>query len=186
MRQLFQNFTRSTRGLRRTLTVGAVLATVGVAGIATAQRTPTRQFTEEDVSQILRELRGVDPDTYYIRLPVFRLGRIVDTATYGTLPITEVRRVATVLNPIEALELILETKPDLVITAQVLPRMSGVDLACALAAMPATKGIPVALLTSLDPDHPDLRALPMNVGLIRRGKQFGDDLADVLQRFHIT
>jgi CheY-like chemotaxis protein len=95
-------------------------------------------------------------------------------------------RVATVLNPIEALELILETKPDLVITAQVMPRMSGVDLACALAAMPATKAIPVALLTSLDPDHADLRALPMNVGLIRRGAHFGDDLADVLQRFNIT
>lgn len=95
-------------------------------------------------------------------------------------------RVATVLNPVEALELILETKPDLVITAQVMPRMSGVDLACALAAMPATKSIPVALLTSLDPDHPDLKALPMNVGLIRRGARFGDDLADVLQRFNIT
>jgi CheY-like chemotaxis protein len=95
-------------------------------------------------------------------------------------------RVSAVLNPIEALELILETKPDLVITAQVMPRMSGVDLACALAAMPATRSIPVALLTSLDPDHPELRALPMNVGLIRRGPQFGDDLADVLQRFNIT
>ncbi len=95
-------------------------------------------------------------------------------------------RVSTVLNPIEALELILETKPDLVITAQVMPRMSGVDLACALASMPSTKAIPVALLTSLDPDHPDLKPLPMNVGLIRRGAQFGDDLADVLQRFNIT
>ena len=95
-------------------------------------------------------------------------------------------RCSNVLNPIEALELILETRPDLVITAQVMPRMSGVDLACALAAMPATRRIPVALLTSLDPDHPDLTPLPMNVGLIRRGAQFGDDLADVLQRFHIT
>ena len=95
-------------------------------------------------------------------------------------------RISNVLNPIEALELILETRPDLVITAQVMPRMSGVDLACALAAMPATRRIPVALLTSLNPDHPDLAALPMNVGLIRRGAQFGDDLADVLQRFHIT
>jgi CheY-like chemotaxis protein len=94
--------------------------------------------------------------------------------------------VSSVLNPIEALELILETKPDLVITAQVMPRMSGVDLACALASMPATRTIPVALLTSLDPDHPDLKPLPMNVGLIRRGPQFGDDLADVLQRFNIT
>ena len=95
-------------------------------------------------------------------------------------------RVATVMNPIEALELILETKPDMVITAQVMPRLSGVDLACALASMPATKSIPVALLTSLDPEHPDLKQLPMNVGLIRRGANFGDDLADVLQRFNIT
>ena len=95
-------------------------------------------------------------------------------------------RVTTVTNPIEALELILETKPNLVITAQVMPRLSGVDLACALSAMPATRHIPIALLTSLDPDHPDLQALPINVGLIRRGAQFGDDLADVLQRFNIT
>lgn len=95
-------------------------------------------------------------------------------------------RVSNVTNPIEALELILETKPDFVITAQIMPRLSGVDLACALSAMPATKSIPIALLTSLDPDHPDLKALPMNVGLIRRGAQFGDDLADVLQRFNIT
>src|SRR3546814_17709079 len=77
-------------------------------------------------------------------------------------------RSSTGLNPSEALELILETRPDLVITAQVMPRMSGVDLACALAAMPATTAIPVALLTSLDPDHADLRALPMNVGQIGR------------------
>src|SRR3546814_20923481 len=88
-------------------------------------------------------------------------------------------RVSTVLNPIEALELILETKPDLVITTQVMPRMSGVDLTCALAAMPATKAIPVALLTSLDPDYADLRALPMSVGLFRRGTPFGDYLAAV-------
>src|SRR3546814_17655773 len=79
-------------------------------------------------------------------------------------------RVSTVLNPIEALELILETKPDLVITTQVMPRMSGVDLTCALAAMPATKAIPVALLTSLDPAPADRRAPPLTVGLIRRGK----------------
>jgi hypothetical protein len=53
-------------------------------------------------------------------------------------------------------------------------------------AMPATKTIPVALLTSLEPGHPDLAPLPMNTGLIRRGPRFGDDLADVLQRFGIT
>jgi CheY-like chemotaxis protein len=95
-------------------------------------------------------------------------------------------RVSTVLDPIEAFEIVLESKPDLVVTTMVMPRMSGVDLACALSAMPTTKHIPVAVLTSLEPNHPDLKALPINVGLIRRGESFGTDLADVLQRFDIT
>ena len=95
-------------------------------------------------------------------------------------------RVSTVLNPFEAIELIIEQKPDMVITAMVMPTLSGVDLACALAAMPATKGIAVAVLTSLDRNHSDLKQLPVKTGLIRRGEDFGDDLADVLQRFGIT
>ena len=95
-------------------------------------------------------------------------------------------RVSTVNDPLEAIGLVMETKPDLVITAMVMSRMSGVDLACALAAMPATRDIPVAVLTSLDAGHADLKSLPMTVGLIRRGEPFGDDLADVLQRFKIT
>ncbi|MEQ9609657.1 MAG: response regulator [Kiloniellaceae bacterium] len=130
-------------------------------------------FNVEDVTVMDKEVTLVLPQRSAAKV----VGRELAACGY---------RVSNVLNPIEALELILETKPDLVITAQVMPRMSGVDLACALAAMPATKSIPVALLTSLDPDHADLRALPMNVGLIRRGAQFGDDLADVLQRFKIT
>jgi len=95
-------------------------------------------------------------------------------------------RVSTVLDPIEAFEIVLDTKPDMVITTAVMPRLSGIDLACALAAMPSTRDIPVAVLTSLDLNHPDLKALPLNVGLIRRGPQFGTDLADTLARFNIT
>jgi CheY-like chemotaxis protein len=95
-------------------------------------------------------------------------------------------RVSTVLDPLEAIGLIVETRPDLVITTVVMPRLSGIDLACAMAAMPSTRNIPVAVLTSLEPNHPDLAALPMNAGLIRRGPSFGDDLADVLHRFNIT
>lgn len=148
---------------------------VAVDDVAAVLRQLPQQntFNVEDVTVMDRDVTLVLPQRSAAKV----VGRELAACGY---------RVSTVLNPIEALELILETKPDLVITAQVMPRMSGVDLACALAAMPATRTIPVALLTSLDPDHPDLRALPMNVGLIRRGKQFGDDLADVLQRFHIT
>ncbi len=95
-------------------------------------------------------------------------------------------RVSTVLDPIEAFQIVLETRPDLIITTAVMPRLSGIDFACALASMPVTKQIPVAVLTSLEPNHPDLKALPMSVGIIRRGAQFGTDLADTLQRFGIT
>ena len=95
-------------------------------------------------------------------------------------------RVSTVLDPIEAFEIVLESKPDLVVTTVVMPRLSGVDLACALSAMPSTRQIPVAVLTSLPLNHPDLKALPINVGLIRRDKNFGADLADILQKFDIT
>lgn len=95
-------------------------------------------------------------------------------------------RVSTVLDPIEAFQIVLETRPDLIITTAVMPRLSGIDFACAVAAMPVTSQIPVAVLTSLEPNHPDLKALPMSVGIIRRGDQFGTDLADTLQRFGIT
>ena len=95
-------------------------------------------------------------------------------------------RVSTVIDAFEALHLIVVTKPDLVITGMVMPGLSGVDLACALAGMPITRNIAVAVLTSLEPNHPDLAALPMKAGLIRRGHQFGDDLAYVLERFRIT
>lgn len=95
-------------------------------------------------------------------------------------------RVSTVLDPMDALALAVSLKPDLVITGMVMPRLSGVDLACALTAMPATRKIPVALLTSLERGHADLADLPMSCGLIRRGNQFGDDLAMVLDRFGIT
>ncbi|WP_417317467.1 response regulator [Emcibacter sp.] len=95
-------------------------------------------------------------------------------------------RVSTVLDSLDAFEIILETKPDLVITTAVMPRLSGIDLACALKSMPTTKNVAVAILTSMELDHPDLKALPMSVGIIRRGEHFGNDLAEVLQRFGIT
>ncbi|OUS18725.1 hypothetical protein A9Q97_00480 [Rhodospirillales bacterium 47_12_T64] len=95
-------------------------------------------------------------------------------------------RVTSLTEPLEAISMILETKPDLIITSMVMSRLGGADLACALKAMPSTRSTHVAVLTSLPPEHPDMLALPMSVGVIRRGTTFGDDLADVLQKFNIT
>ncbi len=95
-------------------------------------------------------------------------------------------RVVNVNRSFEALELAVQSRPDLVIAAAMLDRLSGVDLACALHAMPTTRGIPFALLTSFEWGHPELDGLPPTAALIRKGPKFGDDLAEALSRFGIT
>lgn len=95
-------------------------------------------------------------------------------------------RVTGVASTFSALELIVRTQPDLVVASAVLPDLTGVDLAIALSTMPTTAKVPTALLTSYDRDHVSLRGLPDRVPVVRKGAQFGDDLADALQALKIT
>ncbi|TAD91904.1 MAG: DNA-binding response regulator [Alphaproteobacteria bacterium] len=95
-------------------------------------------------------------------------------------------RVVNVQRSFEALEMAVQSRPDLVISAAMLDVLSGVDLACALNAMPSTRGIPFALLTSFEWGHPELDGLPPTAAIIRKGPKFGDDLAEALSRFGIT
>lgn len=91
-----------------------------------------------------------------------------------------------VRNALEALSLAVKTKPDLVLASAELDELSGIDLACALSAMPPTKDIPFALLTSYDKNSPRLKDLPESAAVLHKGSRFGDELADVLERFNIT
>lgn len=95
-------------------------------------------------------------------------------------------RVVTEPSTLSAIGTVMRTKPDLVIATAVMSGMSGIDLACALDAMPATRSIPVALLTSLDAADVQLRALPHRVPVIQKGDQFGEDLAIALSKLSIT
>ncbi|MBF0324443.1 response regulator [Magnetospirillum moscoviense] len=95
-------------------------------------------------------------------------------------------RTSVVRNPFEALEMVVHTKPDMVVASMELGSLSGVDLGCALSAMPVTQGIPFAVFTSYAWGHPKLAGLPPRAALIRKGPQFGDDLAECLSRFGIT
>ncbi|MBT3395566.1 MAG: hypothetical protein HOB82_06740 [Alphaproteobacteria bacterium] len=95
-------------------------------------------------------------------------------------------RVVNVPSPFEALEQIALTKPDLAIATAVLEGLSGVDLACAVRAMPATRALRFALMTSFEPGHDALKALPKDVPIIRKGPDLPDDLAEVLYRFEMT
>lgn len=94
-------------------------------------------------------------------------------------------RVTSVANSFQGLELVLTTRPDLVIASTLVDALGGVDLACALVAMPPTRGLPVTILTSFTPTHPELARLPDGVAIIRKGEAFADDLERAFKRFGI-
>ncbi len=94
-------------------------------------------------------------------------------------------RTNTVTSTFDAFPLIVRTQPDLVIISAVMPELDGLDLAAALVAMPTTRNIPTALITSLDPDNEHLKMLPDKVPVIFKGPSFGDDLAEALSALFI-
>lgn len=89
-------------------------------------------------------------------------------------------RVTIVTSTIAALEQAVRARPDMIIISAVMSGLSGIDLTVALTAMPETRNIPVALITSLEPDDEQLGFVPDRVPVIRKGRSFGDDLARAL------
>lgn len=94
-------------------------------------------------------------------------------------------RMVNVASTMDAIQLIPSMRPDLVIVSRVMPELSGVDLACALRAMPSTRGIPVALLASIERNDPHLNDLPKDVPVLRKGTNFSNDVADVFVKLGI-
>jgi CheY-like chemotaxis protein/HPt (histidine-containing phosphotransfer) domain-containing protein len=89
-------------------------------------------------------------------------------------------------NTLEALDYIRRVTPDLVVASAVMPGLTGVELLIMLKALPATRGIPCALLTSLVAGGHDLDALPADVPLIHKGQRFSEDFAQALAQLKIT
>jgi CheY-like chemotaxis protein len=89
-------------------------------------------------------------------------------------------RITIISDTLQAMARAVLAKPDVMIISAVMPGLSGIDLAIGLKAMPETRNIPVAVLTSLPKDHPQLKMLPETVPIIRKGDNFGDDLAKAL------
>jgi len=88
-------------------------------------------------------------------------------------------------NSFKAIEIAAMTHPDLVIVTGVLDVLSGVDVVSAFRAMPATKDIPVALVTADTREEAVADGLPDSVPVIRKGTDFGDDQTDALSEVGI-
>lgn len=95
-------------------------------------------------------------------------------------------RVTIVPEPLRALEMLLVARPDLICASGILDGLSSVDFACALRAMPISRDIPVALITTLSRTDSNLAGLPGDVPMIRKGAEFSDDIADALSSLGIT
>ncbi len=95
-------------------------------------------------------------------------------------------RVVTETEPFNAIETAVRTSPELIIASAVMETLSGIDLACALHAMPASRDLPFMLLTSLDPEHACFADLPHSVPVVRKVENFSDDLAVGLAILGIT
>jgi len=151
------------------------------------------QVTDTDVPAVMRSLpakRSADIDFGPIEQKNVEVLMVVPEKAMARIVERELAacgyRTSVVRNPFEALETVVHTRPDMVVASMELGVLTGVDLGCALAAMPVTQGIPFAVLTSYSWGHPKLAGLPPRAALIRKGPQFGDDLAESLARFNIT
>ena len=94
-------------------------------------------------------------------------------------------RVSMVADSLQAFGMVVQTKPDLVIISAVLPALDGIDLAMALSAMPSTRNIPLAVITSLDKDDDVLKLLPARVPVLFKGASFADDLFKALDNLFL-
>ena len=94
-------------------------------------------------------------------------------------------RVSVVPDTMLAFSLVTQTKPDLIIISAVMPALDGIDLAIGLSAMPSTRNIPMAVITSLDPDDDRLALLPRRVPVLYKGASFGDDLFKALDNLFL-
>lgn len=79
--------------------------------------------------------------------------------------------------PVEAIKLIMELKPNAVLSNKELNNMTGVELANVLGEIKATQNIPFALLTSSEVTPRDL---PKGSKIIRKGEDFVSDLTEYL------
>jgi CheY-like chemotaxis protein len=147
-----------------------------------------QQADEGDIRQMVRGLpvrRGVEID----EAPEVRdieVVLVMSPGTQQTFVERELRacgyRATAIPDTLKALAYATRAKPDMMIVSAVMPQISGIDLALALAAIPTTRNIPVAVITSLDAGDSQLKVLPKSVALIRKTSAFGDDLTKALQQ----
>jgi len=143
---------------------------------------------EIDVSQLMRKLPNKGGfDVGDVVVSEIEVMLVMEPGTATKIVTRELLecgyRMINVASTMDAIQLIPSMKPDAVIVSRVMPELTGVDLACALKAMPTTRDIPVALIATSEKEK--FKDLPDSVPVLRKGANFGDDVADVFVKLGI-
>lgn len=91
-------------------------------------------------------------------------------------------RVITAHSSLQAIDLAIARKPDLVIASMYTDRLTGAELARVFHAIRAMAGRKFMLLTSVERPGPDFADLPGNVTVVRKGMTFSRDLIRFLRQ----
>lgn len=84
---------------------------------------------------------------------------------------------------IDCFTLAMRSRPDAIVLALTLEEVSGAELVQAFKAMPSMQGVPMAILTSFQPGHPQLAELPEDTTIVRTKRtHFDDDMGSFLAR----
>lgn len=94
-------------------------------------------------------------------------------------------RTNVVPSTLDALARIVRTQPDMVIVNATMPNLGGIDFAIGLHAMPQTRNVPCALITSLGDENDYLKLLGPGVPVIHKGPDFADNLFAALDRLFL-
>ncbi len=154
---------------------------------------PKKGLTNENISKIVRQLpakRG-EFDPSVVTKTNVEVMLIIPKGTTAQIVEREFQacgyRITTIHTTFTALEMVVRTRPDLIVINFTLDDLDGIDLANALKAIQVTKNIPTALLTAMDQSNTkSIQNLNKSVPIIRKGTHFGDDLATALSQLSIT
>jgi len=130
-------------------------------------------FKEEEIKATNRRVLLVEPNQTTARYII----RELQNCGY---------RAALARNGIDALKCVFEDRPHMVVTSVVLGDMTGIDLLIALAAMPSTLALPLAVITSYQLGDKALAGLPPRVAIVNKGSNFSRDIADALIRLDVA
>lgn len=150
------------------------------------RKLPAKIIEGVDITPPLMSEPKEGEDSNLCEVPIIEVMMVIKERTAGLLFERELRaaglRVTTIRNSLEAINMAIHTKPDLFIASAVIDgTLSGIDIVCALRAMPSTKNINVCLLTSFERGHHDLEDFPEDIDLIHKNK-LKDDLLEILDK----